>query len=66
MKKLKKKILIIKTLIIIILKVVIQNIKLFNISILNKLFMKIDKSIEIKKKKMKILYYRKLQIYLKI
>ncbi len=48
MKKIKKKILRIKTLIIIILKLVIQNIKLNNILHLNKLFLKIDKLIEMK------------------
>ena len=51
MKKIKKKILIIKTLIITIVRQVIQNIKLFRILILKKLFLKIDKLIEMKQKK---------------
>ena len=66
MNKTKKKILIIKILIIIILKLVVQNIKQFSILILNKLFPKIYKLIEVKQKKMKILYNRKLLIYLRI
>ena len=66
MKKIKKKILIIKILIIIILKLVVQNIKQFSILILNKLFPKIYKLIEVRQKKMKILYNRKLLIYLRI
>jgi len=48
MKKKKKKILIIKILIIIILKLVVQNIKQFSILILNKLFPKIYKLIEVR------------------